>query len=67
MRAILHLTTGGDRRVVLHDVPAELATVLRILGWDGLPGLVLASARVCTAKPGVADIFPWSRSHVCRE
>jgi ABC-type transporter Mla MlaB component len=31
---------GGDtRRVVLHEVPAQLATVLRIVGWDSTPGL----------------------------
>jgi ABC-type transporter Mla MlaB component len=33
---------GGDtRRVVLHEVPAQLATVLRIVGWDATPGLAV--------------------------
>jgi ABC-type transporter Mla MlaB component len=33
---------GGDtRRVVLHEVPAQLATVLRIVGWDAIPGLAV--------------------------
>ncbi len=30
-----------DRRVLLHTLPAHLQTVLRILGWDGVPGLVI--------------------------
>jgi ABC-type transporter Mla MlaB component len=30
---------GDTRRVVLHEVPAQLATVLRIVGWDSTPGL----------------------------
>jgi hypothetical protein len=33
---------GGDtRRVVLHQVPPQLASVLRIVGWDATPGLAL--------------------------
>ncbi len=32
---------GGTRRVVLHEVPAQLATVLRIVGWDAIPGLAV--------------------------
>jgi ABC-type transporter Mla MlaB component len=33
---------GGDtRRVVLHEVPPQLATVLRIVGWDSTPGLAV--------------------------
>ena len=34
-----------DRRVILHGLPAHLKTVLHILGWDSMPGLVLAGAR----------------------
>jgi ABC-type transporter Mla MlaB component len=37
--AAQHLT---DRRVVLHDLPEPLHAVLRILGWDSIPGLVVA-------------------------
>ena len=32
---------GDTRRVVLHEVPAQLATVLRIVGWDATPGLAV--------------------------
>ncbi len=32
---------GGGRRVVLHEVPPQLATVLRIVGWDSTPGLAV--------------------------
>ena len=40
------LGRGGEerhpRRVVLHEVPSQLLTVLRIVGWDTAPGLALA-------------------------
>jgi ABC-type transporter Mla MlaB component len=33
---------GADgRRLVLHEVPPQLRTVLRIVGWDATPGLVI--------------------------
>ena len=33
---------GGEaRRVVLHQVPPQIVTVLRIVGWDSTPGLAL--------------------------
>ena len=32
---------GDTRRVVLHEVPPQLATVLRIVGWDSTPGLAV--------------------------
>jgi ABC-type transporter Mla MlaB component len=32
---------GNGRRVVLHEVPAQLITVLQIVGWDSTPGLAL--------------------------
>ena len=32
---------GDSRRVVLHEVPAQLVTVLQIVGWDSTPGLAL--------------------------
>ena len=42
LRAIIRLTgTPHARRVVLHDVPSRLQTVLRIVGWDSTPGLVI--------------------------
>jgi anti-anti-sigma factor len=45
LRAIIRLaSTGHDehvKRVVLHDVPWRLQTVLRIVGWDSTPGLVI--------------------------
>jgi ABC-type transporter Mla MlaB component len=51
LRAIVCVTgadRGGDRsadgdtrRVVLHEVPPQLATVLRIVGWDSTPGLAV--------------------------
>ena len=45
LRAIVRLTQPGSppgRRVLLHEVPPHLRTVLRILGWDHQPGLALA-------------------------
>jgi anti-anti-sigma regulatory factor len=47
LRAIVSLTAsgvpgGGYRRVVLHQVPPQIATVLRLVGWDAAPGLTLA-------------------------
>jgi len=30
---------NGGRRVVLHGVPLSLKAVLRIVGWDSIPGL----------------------------
>ena len=42
LRAIIQMTgTPHARRVVLHDVPWRLQTVLRIVGWDSTPGLVI--------------------------
>jgi hypothetical protein len=32
---------GRRRTVVLHEVPPQLVTVLRIVGWDSTPGLTL--------------------------
>jgi ABC-type transporter Mla MlaB component len=32
---------GHGRRVVLHEVPAQLIKVLRIVGWDATPGLAV--------------------------
>lgn len=49
LRAILRLAgTGRGRSLFLDDVPLHLATVLRILGWDSAPGLIMTEA----AQPG---------------
>jgi len=32
---------GDSRRVILHEVPAQIVTVLQIVGWDSTPGLAL--------------------------
>jgi hypothetical protein len=32
---------GGNRRLVLHEMPPQLASVLRIVGWDSTPGLAM--------------------------
>jgi anti-anti-sigma factor len=42
LRVIVQLA-AGRRRVVLHRVPPHLRAVLAIVGWDTVPGLVLAS------------------------
>ena len=51
LRAIILLTGSSSeaskasdaaRVVVLHEVPEHLMTILRILGWDCAPGLVIA-------------------------
>ena len=48
LRAIVLLTgssseaSDAGRVVVLHEVPEHLMTILRILGWDCAPGLVIA-------------------------
>jgi anti-anti-sigma factor len=39
LRALIGLTDVGRRRVVLTGMPAQLDTVLTILGWDSVPGL----------------------------
>jgi hypothetical protein len=51
LRVLVRLSAGHDdwpdhlgRRVILHGLPAPLETVLQILGWDSMPGLVLAGA-----------------------
>jgi anti-anti-sigma regulatory factor len=49
LRAMVLLASpdSGDqvgRQVVLHKVPTYLATTLRILGWDRIPGLSVCGA-----------------------
>jgi len=36
-----HSGSGDTRRVILHEVPPQLAAVLRIVGWDTTPGLAV--------------------------
>lgn len=47
LRAIIRLAGAGRgtgaTRLVLHEVPRQLQTVLGIVGWDSTPGLVLDS------------------------
>jgi ABC-type transporter Mla MlaB component len=67
LRAIVCATGAGDgevggngrgdpRRVVLHEVPAQLVTVLQIVGWDSTPGLALDPPTVAT--PPEPDRLP---------
>ena len=58
LRAILRLAgTGredqGDngRSLFLDDVPPHLAMLLRILGWDSTPGLIMTEASQPAAGP----------------
>ena len=47
LRAIILLAGGsanhdrGGARLVLHEVPGQLKTILQILGWDTTPGLII--------------------------
>jgi ABC-type transporter Mla MlaB component len=47
---------GDTRRVVLHEVPPQLATVLRIVGWDSTPGL--AVDQPAGSAPGISWSAP---------
>ena len=40
------------RRLVLHNLPAHLHEVLRIMGWDTSPGLVIAPTSASPAAAG---------------
>jgi ABC-type transporter Mla MlaB component len=58
LRAILRLARTGSadrdrRQLTLHDVPPQLAKVMRIVGWDTTPGLVIAPPGRRTRQP------PW--------
>jgi anti-anti-sigma regulatory factor len=49
LRAIIGLTGASghsSRGVVLHSVPPHLNTVLRILGWDSIPGLTMDDSEI---------------------
>jgi ABC-type transporter Mla MlaB component len=42
LRVIVQLA-GAGRQVVLHQVPPHLRAILGIVGWDGAPGVEIAS------------------------
>jgi anti-anti-sigma factor len=50
LQAIISLTQASDRQqrparpVVLHHLPAQVEKILRLTGWDTLPGLTTAPA-----------------------
>ena len=44
LRAIVGLT-GVGTPVILHGVPSTLRTVMKILGWDQEPGLVISTCQ----------------------
>jgi ABC-type transporter Mla MlaB component len=55
LRAIICVAgAGGDGRrcVVLHRLPPELQTVLRIVGWDSTPGLTMDECPAASVLPG---------------
>jgi ABC-type transporter Mla MlaB component len=58
LRTIVGLAgaNGGDhehsgRRLVLHEVPQRLKTVLQIMGWDATPGLDQALPAAARDQP----------------
>lgn len=54
LRAIVGLATAR-RTVVLHGLPAQLQTVLGILGWDGTPGLVIDNQPTALRPPAAGS------------
>ena len=65
LRTMLWLTeTGGAghdrRRLTLHEVPPQLAKVMRIVGWDTTPGLVIAPPGHRTRQPTQDHLVPAS-------
>ena len=49
LRAIIRLSEAGadgaapgGRRLVLHEAPRQVRRVLQIMGWDGMPGVIIA-------------------------
>lgn len=67
LRAIVCVTGAGGcdgsvnghravrRAVVLHEVPAQIVAVLRIVGWDATPGLTLGLRDGGNPPASVAD------------
>ena len=58
LRAIILLAEGsvnhdrGGTRLVLHEVPGQLKTILQILGWDTTPGLAIEEPGQRSAPAG---------------
>lgn len=50
LRAIVRLAES-TAPVILHGVPGTLLTVMKILGWDQQPGLVISKASAQHARP----------------
>jgi ABC-type transporter Mla MlaB component len=44
LHAMIELTANGSRVVVLHNPSATLRSLIRITGWDGLPGLTVVNS-----------------------
>jgi anti-anti-sigma regulatory factor len=43
---------GGGTRLVLHEVPGQLKTIVQILGWDTAPGLAIEELSQSSAPAG---------------
>jgi anti-anti-sigma factor len=43
---------GGGTRLVLHEVPGQVKTILQILGWDTTPGLAIEEPGQRSASAG---------------
>jgi anti-anti-sigma factor len=45
IRALVEMAMGleGGRAILLHGLPEQLQTVMRVTGWSGLPSLVLCT------------------------
>lgn len=48
IRALVKLARdlGPDRKIVLHGLPTQLETVMRVTGWTELPGLEICNCEV---------------------
>lgn len=51
IRALVEMAIAldGGRKMLLHGLPAQLQTVMRVTGWTGLPSLTLCA---CGAETG---------------
>jgi ABC-type transporter Mla MlaB component len=54
---------GAGLPVILHGVPAPLRTVMRVLGWDDTPGLVISKRQHRHSCPAVPAGRPGWRAH----
>lgn len=57
LRILIGLGDGDDQhhlpgRLILHHLPAHLNEVLRVLGWEAVPGLTIASTSASAAASG---------------